>query len=223
MSPENQQKNDHEASIAGRIAAQLAQSIADNGQASFVVCGGSSPLGLFAALANGTYKNETTSIVDWSRVTITLVDDRLVPTDDDNSNQKLLHQHLWYGELAAARFVPLTLDGDAANITRPFDVMLLGMGPDGHFASLFPDMVDGPALSVDTPPIIIETDAKGSPKLPRISMNLAMILQSKMIMLLVKGAQKQEVLAAAETDRSLPVHALLTQRVTPIEIITKIA
>lgn len=216
------QENHHEASIAGQIVEQLAQSIAEHGKASFVVCGGSSPVGIFTALASGSYRNETTSVADWSRVTITLVDDRLVPADDDNSNQHLLRQHLLHGELAAARLVPLISGGDVANINRPFDVMLLGMGPDGHFASLFPDMVDDPALSVDSPPMIIETDAKGSPKLPRISMNLAMILQSKLIMLLVKGAEKQRVLAAAKSDRNLPVHALLTQNVTPINIITEI-
>ena len=99
-------------------------------------------------------------------------------------------------------------------------MMLLGMGVDGHFASLFPDMVNEAALQPDAPPIIVKTGPKGSPSLPRISMNLAMILHSKLLILLVNGPEKQAVLEAAQTDRQLPVHALLKQDVTPLKIST---
>jgi 6-phosphogluconolactonase/glucosamine-6-phosphate isomerase/deaminase len=69
-------------------------------------------------------------------------------------------------------------------------------------------------------PALLETGPEGSPKLPRISMNLAMILQSHLIILLVKGAEKQAVLKAAKTDQGLPVHALLAQTITPVHIAT---
>ncbi|RZO32575.1 MAG: 6-phosphogluconolactonase [SAR116 cluster bacterium] len=201
--------------VTDLIVRQLAQSLATNGQASLVVCGGSSPLGIFDALAAGEHEDE----VDWSKVTITLVDDRLVPADHEHSNQKLLHDHLLRGPVAAANFVPLETNNAAMDIRRPFDVMLLGMGVDGHFASLFPDMVDEASLKIDTPPMILETGPKGSPTLPRVTMNLAMILQSRLLILLVNGAEKQAVLQAAQTDTRLPVHALLKQDVTRLEIV----
>ena len=202
--------------VADQIARQLVQAIITNGEASLVVCGGSSPISIFAALTAGEHEE----IVDWSQVTITLVDDRLVPADHQHSNQKLLHDHLLLGAVSAATFIPLAIDNGVKNIARPFDVMLLGMGVDGHFASLFPDMVGKASLQVDAPPMILETRPKGSPSLPRVSMNLAMILQSKLLILLVNGSEKLAVLEAARTDPELPVHALLNQKVTPLEIIT---
>lgn len=203
-------------SIVTQITDALAAGIAARGTASFVVSGGSSPATIFAALAEGAYD----AVIDWSKVTITLVDDRQVPDDHADSNRKLIREQLLLGDVAAATFLPLTTDGPVADLHRPFDVMLLGMGPDGHFASLFPSMVDDAAMDVATPPAIIETGPQGNPIWPRISMNLAMILQSSLLILLVKGAVKQDVLAAAQTDRSLPIHHLISQTVTPVEIIT---
>ena len=202
--------------IVEQIARRLAHSIAADGHANLVVCGGSSPLSIFGALAAG--EHETT--VDWPRVTITLVDDRLVPAEHEHSNQKLLRDYLICGAVAAANFIPLTVDGPAGEMRRPFDVTLLGMGVDGHFASLFPDMMGEESLQAEKPPAIVQTGPKGSPSLPRVSMNLAMILQSKLVILLVNGSEKQAVLEAARTNPGLPVHALLKQDVTPLEIIT---
>ena len=202
--------------IANQIAHQLIESIITKGQASLVVCGGTSPVSIFTALTSSAHEG----IVDWSHVTITLVDDRLVPADHQHSNQKLVHDHLLCGAVAAATFIPLAIDNAAGDIRRPFDVMLLGMGVDGHFASLFPDMVGEVSLRADAPPMILETQAKGFPSLPRISMNLAMILQSKLLILLVNGIEKQATLKAARIDPRLPVHALLKQDKTPLKIIT---
>ena len=202
--------------ITDQIAHQLIDAIVTTGQASLVVCGGSSPVSIFTTLTAGAHEG----IIDWSHVTITLVDDRLVPADHQHSNQKLVHDHLLCGAVAKATFIPLAIDNAASNIRRPFDVMLLGMGIDGHFASLFPDMVGDASLQVDAPPMILETGPKGSPSLPRVSMNLAMILQSKLLILLVNGTGKQAALEAARTNSGLPVHALLKQDVTPLEIIT---
>jgi 6-phosphogluconolactonase/glucosamine-6-phosphate isomerase/deaminase len=67
--------------------------------------------------------------------------------------------------------------------------------------------------------MILETGPKGSPTLPRVTMNLAMILQSRLLILLVNGAEKQAVLQAAQSDTGLPVHALLKQDVTRLEIV----
>ena len=83
--------------ITDQIACQLAHAIATKGQASLVVCGGSSPISIFAALSAGAHE----AIVDWSHVTITLVDDRLVPADHQHSNQKLVYDYLLCGAAAA--------------------------------------------------------------------------------------------------------------------------
>ena len=196
------------------IADYLSQAIAERGSASLVVSGGSSPIPTFTTLAS--------TPIDWAQVTITLVDDRDVPADHADSNDLLVHTHLLQGYAAQAHYVSLARGSDAvANIARPFDVMLLGMGTDGHFASLFPDMIsDATAFDTDAAPAILRTGIKGSPAHPRISMNLAMILQSRHIMLLIQGDAKRAVLAEAQHDHNLPVSALLHQTITNIDIIT---
>ena len=104
--------------------------------------------------------------------------------------------------------------------------MLLGMGNDGHFASLFPEMLvqtqkspkNNLEFEVSAEPSIITTPALGNPKLPRISMNLSLILKSKRIILLANGKEKQAVLKSAEKDKMLPIYHLLKQTHVPIEI-----
>jgi len=202
-------------SAVNQITAALAAGIAERGSASFVVSGGSSPAPIFTALTNSKHD----AYVDWSKVTITLVDDRLVHENHDDSNCKLIRAQLLQGPVSAAKFLPLTIAGPVTEMDRPFDVMLLGMGQDGHFASLFPSMVDDAAMDVDTPPAIVQTEPQGSPLCRRISMNLPMILQSRLVLLLVKGPAKKAVLKAAQTDRSLPLHYLITQTVKSVCVV----
>ncbi|MDC0062799.1 6-phosphogluconolactonase [Candidatus Puniceispirillum sp.] len=202
-------------SVVNQIASALSIAIDERGTASFVVSGGSSPTSVFAALVAGEHHHD----IDWERVIITLVDDRQVADDHDDSNCKLIRSKLLQGPVGAAQFLPLTVEGAVSEIPRPFDVMLLGMGSDGHFASLFPSMVDDRAMDVSTPPAVIKTEPHGDPVWPRISMNLSMILQSRLILLLVKGSLKRETLAAAQIDRSLPVHHLITQNMKAVQIV----
>jgi 6-phosphogluconolactonase len=198
---------------ASKIADHLSLAIAERGAASLIVSGGSSPLAIFKAL--------TAMKIDWAKVTISLVDDRDLPADHTDSNELLLQTHLLKGEIASANFISLARDPDeVAMIARPFDVMLLGMGTDGHFASLFPDMVsDEAAFGLGAAPTILRTGIKGSPAHPRVTMNLAMILQSSHIYLLVNGAAKTAVFADAQHNHNLPIAALLQQKITNIEII----
>ena len=113
----------------------LKNSIDNNGRASFVVSGGSSPVKSFNDLSK--------SDLDWSKVSVTLVDDRVVSSEHSDSNEKLLKENLFINNASAAEFISLKSDSDEVmNINRPFDIMLLGMGEDGHFASLFPELVD---------------------------------------------------------------------------------
>ena len=200
--------------IAQAIAARLEKAIEGGGKASLVVCGGSSPLGVFDALSKIQ--------INWEAVHITLADDRLVEAANMHSNIKLVSEHLLIGHAAAAKFSALQdLDVGAE---MPFDVVLLGMGPDGHIASLFPDMLDhADAFSLRAPPQILTTDAKGNPLLPRITMNLAMLTNCQALLLLVKGAEKKALIEevrgeAVAAPQRYPVGMLLAQSKKTVQL-----
>jgi len=200
--------------VASQIATKLEQAISMRGRASFVVCGGSSPLDIYAALAEMP--------LDWASVTLTLADDRAVPKDHQDSNIRLIEQHLQTGYAAAAEFIPL--QDLAAEKLVPFDVVMLGMGPDGHIASLFPDMLDNAdALSLQAPPKILNMPAKGQPLLPRISMNLSYLTCCQDLLLVVKGPEKQALVQSvlqepASAPYRYPVSVLLAQKKKAVTI-----
>jgi 6-phosphogluconolactonase len=100
--------------------------------------------------------------------------------------------------------------------------MLLGMGEDGHFASLFPSLIktNPNYFDLSSIPEIIYTDALGSPCHKRISMNLSMILQSKKIFLLIPNEKKLDVYEEAKNNKKIPLYFLLNQTKTKITIIT---
>ncbi len=205
--------------IAQSIGKTLQSEVSEYGFASLVVCGGSSPIKIFE------YLNSIK--IDWQFVKIFQVDDRLVEPQSEFSNQKLLKTHLLKNNAHKAIFIPLSVDLIAKNLIPPkFSIMLLGMGKDGHFASLFPEMLlqtansSNPNLGfeVSAELSILTTPALGNPKLPRISMNLSLILNSKRIILLANGKEKQAVLKTAKKDKTLPIYHLLKQTYVPIEI-----
>lgn len=188
------------------ISDKLKLAIDKKGTATFVVSGGTSPLKLF----------EDLSKIDlpWNKVQITLVDDRLVNKNHIHSNQKLINDHLLKNKAKLANFIPLSEEIIKSKIiVTPFDVNLLGMGEDGHFASLFPDMIkDFNLFDLSADPNILTITSHGDPFLPRITMNLSLILNSEFIVLLVKGSIKQKIIDQAKNDNSLPIHYLLKSR-----------
>jgi 6-phosphogluconolactonase len=188
------------------ISDKLKLAIDKKGTATFVVSGGTSPLKLF----------EDLSKIDlpWNKVQITLVDDRLVNKNHIHSNQKLINDHLLKNKAKLANFIPLSEKIIKSKIIiTPFDVNLLGMGEDGHFASLFPDMInDFNLFDLSADPNILTITSHGDPFLPRITMNLSLILNSEFIVLLVKGSIKQKIIDQAKNDNSLPIHYLLKSR-----------
>jgi 6-phosphogluconolactonase len=190
------------------ISDRLKLAIDTKGTATFVVSGGSSPLKLFEDLSK--------TDLPWNKVHITLVDDRLVDKNHINSNQKLITDHLLKNKAKLANFIPLSEEIIKSKIiVTPFDVNLLGMGEDGHFASLFPDMIeDFNSFDLNADPNVFSITSHGDPFLPRITMNLSLILKSEFIVLLVKGAIKQKIIDQAKNDNSLPIHYLLKSRVS---------
>tara|TARA_B100000780_G_scaffold275605_1_gene242547 strand:- start:7 stop:627 length:621 start_codon:yes stop_codon:yes gene_type:complete len=198
---------------AKSIYEALKNSIDNNGSASFVVSGGSSPVKIFNDLSK--------SDLDWSKVSITLVDDRVVSSEHPDSNERLLKENLFINNASVAKFISLKSDSEEVmNINRPFDIMLLGMGEDGHFASLFPELVDNSNyFDLSANPEIIFTEPMGNPCHKRVSMNLSMIMKSKKIILLVSSSAKLILVDQALENKYLPIHFLLNQQTKDIEII----
>jgi 6-phosphogluconolactonase len=211
--------------LSGELAANLKGAIAARGLASLVVSGGKSPVKLFELLRAES--------LDWSRVCVALVDERWVDPSDPDSNEKLVRDVLLKEAAAAARFIGLknaapTPDLGAvsawetfARVPRPFDAIVLGMGDDGHTASLFPR---SPNLSSAlNPAAVAGCVGMWSPVAPhpRLSLNLSALLDSRRIALLLTGAQKWKVYCAASGDgpaEEMPIRTVLRQRHTPVEV-----
>jgi 6-phosphogluconolactonase len=211
--------------LAAQIAASLAAAVAARGLASLVVSGGKSPIRLFELLREEK--------LDWSRVCIALADERWVDTNDPDSNEKLVRDHLLRGPAAAARFHGLkngapTPDMGAvsawetfARVPRPFDAVVLGMGDDGHTASLFPGSPNLPrALNAAAVAGCVGMWAPVAPQ-ARLSLNLSALLDSRRVVLLLSGAGKWRTFLAASAPgpiEDMPVRAVLRQARTPLQV-----
>ena len=200
--------------ISQTIFNELEKDRCNNTQSSFIVSGGSSPVKIFRDLSAMQTK--------WSDINISLVDDRVVDINHDDSNEKLVNDLLIKDKAKDANFISICKQyKDLLNLKRPFGVMLLGMGEDGHFASLFPRLIEtNPEyFDLESDAEIFFTEPMGNPCHKRVSMNLSMILESKNIYLLVSSEKKLKVLNQAKSDQSLPLYYLLNQDKANIEII----
>lgn len=209
---------------AERIASALRRRLAAGGEAVLVCSGGSTPGRCYDALSAAR--------LDWSRVRVTLSDERWVPADDEKSNERLVRERLLRDEAREAEFVPLyrqglspeqgcdALTADAGRLPRPFACSLLGMGEDGHFASLFPDsdaLAAGLDPAGDSLCLPVVTAAS---ELPRVTLTLAPLAESEEIVLLIFGEKKWAVYERArDGDGSLPVAALLASAATPVRVV----
>lgn len=192
----------------------LDQSVKSKGFASFIVSGGSSPVAIFQEMSQMN--------ADWSNIDVSLVDDRVVDPTHTDSNEKLVNDLLITNNASNANFISICNDTESLKgLNRPYTVMLLGMGEDGHFASLFPSLIKSNKeyFNLFAEPDIFFTEPMGSPCHSRVSMNLNMILQSENIFLLVSSKKKYDILKQAEYDKSLPLYYLLNQNKKKINII----
>ncbi|OWY40982.1 6-phosphogluconolactonase [Xenophilus sp. AP218F] len=201
------------AALARAVADRLSAAIASRGAAVLAVSGGKSPIPFFHQLAGAD--------LDWSRVAVTLVDERFVPADHADSNAALVRAHLLTGRAAAARFLRLAraVDDIAAEVAadcaqyQPADVAILGMGEDGHTASLFPGTAELAAgLDPANPQPYLAVTPLTAPH-QRISLSYAALLQSGLLILSIQGESKRKVLerAAARIDDALPISHFLAQ------------
>ncbi len=212
------------AAASDLIAGALRSALEKSDETSLVVSGGITPQECFLNLSRQS--------LEWSRVTIVPSDERWVEPHNVSSNEHLVRTRLMLGPATAARLLSFYLEELAAEeapeeissqlhrLARPFACSLLGMGEDGHFASLFPDF-EGleEALDPENNKQCVVVKTAGSPYL-RISLTLSALLDSNMIVLLFFGDAKRRVFeAAAAGDSTYPVTALLSQEKVPVKII----
>ncbi len=216
------------AAIAAHIADALRAAIAARGQASLAVSGGKSPIPMLEALRD--------QALDWSQVTVVLVDERVVPRDHEASNTALVARHLLQGKAAAARFLPFfgelasafnaeVLDAlvkgaeeRVSALPWPLDVAVLGMGEDAHTASLFP-AAPGYARAIATDARLAWVVPDTAPH-ARLTFSLNALLQARELILSIAGESKLAVYrrAAEKADPALPISLVLNQAHTPISV-----
>jgi 6-phosphogluconolactonase len=211
--------------LADKVAASLSAAITSKGTAVIAVSGGSTPKAFFQELSIRD--------IDWAKVTITLVDERFVPADNPRSNHLLVAGNLLQNKAKAATFQPLyqaaasvedaaKLSTSAtASIGNPFDVVILGMGGDGHTASFFPGGNNlAVALDPKTPRGVITMDAEGAGE-PRLTFTFSSLQDAALLVLHIEGESKKDVLAKAEgagDEADMPIRAILRRAASPLDI-----
>lgn len=212
-----------EASLAAaeRIAELLSMRLENNDEASVVVSGGTSPRQCLTALAD--------SKLDWQRVQVALSDERWVSPEHDDSNERLVRETLLVGKASAASLLSIYADGVSPEErcdelqdplpVLPFACSLIGVGTDGHFASLFPDASNlDLAMDVECGRLYVPVDTAASPH-RRISMTLAGISRSDEVALLFFGEEKLSVYKAAKaSSNGYPLARLLRQKRAPVRL-----
>jgi 6-phosphogluconolactonase len=194
------------------IAAQLAAGVAQRGLASLVGTGGRSP--------GPVYDRLVSAGLDWAKVTVTLSDERCVAADHPDANARILRQRLLVGAAAAARFLPLWPAPDPADLAalQPFDAVMLGMGEDGHIASLIPGDPGLEDALTTAEPLREVPAGLGEPPLPRITLTLSALIASRALFLLLAGETKRGVIERALAGEDLPVGRLIAQSKAPVRI-----
>lgn len=200
--------------LAEAVAEALRADLAERERALMVVSGGSTPLPFFRALA--------AMDLPWARIQVTLADERWVAEEAADSNARLVREHLLQGAAAEARFVSLTSGAETpeqgveevtarlADLAWPASVVVLGMGGDGHTASLFPDSRElGLALTTEAPLVAVRTPSQPQ---ARITLSAERLHRARRHFLHITGGDKRDVLARAlsgDDARELPIRAFL--------------
>lgn len=211
--------------LANQLAGIIVDAVAMRGSASLALAGGSTPFPIYRRLA--------AMELPWSRVSLIPTDERWVQAEHPASNLRAMRE-----AFAAARGVrllsltPAEPNNSATaafalnaliELANPFDAVLLGMGGDGHFASLFPGAAElNAGLHGDAAALVVHP-SKLPPEAPfaRISLSLQRLFSTRRLLLAVTGQSKRAVLDSAQSNddpQALPICALLHQQRLPLEI-----
>lgn len=213
---------------AERLAGALRAGLAEGGRAAFAGAGGSTPEPIYCRLAGAA--------LDWSKVAVTLVDERYVPESDPASNAALIKRSLLIGSAGSATFVPLysaqvTVDRAGSVASQALaaeaprmDAVLLGMGEDGHICSMFPE---NPTLKTLLTPSLkpaiygVPEGRDGmAPPQERLSMNLPWLIGARRVVLALTGKQKRAVFEReAEGDPITQPIAALIAHGAPLDVL----
>lgn len=211
-----------------RLIAGLSAAVTETGKAIFAGSGGSTP--------SPVYRRMAAANLDWSKIVVTLIDERYVPETSPDSNATLIKQTLMTGPAAAARFLPLyhsevTVDRAAAIASKALaaegdrlDAVLLGMGEDGHICSMFPESPTlKTLLTPDLKPAVLGVPHGRdgmAPSLERLSINLPWLMTARTVVLALTGAKKREVFEreAAGDPKTQPIAALIAAGV-PLQVV----
>ncbi|MER2492961.1 6-phosphogluconolactonase [Catenovulum sediminis] len=216
--------NDLNENFAERVAGLLSAAIEKNGRASLVVSGGRTPLPFFQKLSQAD--------IAWNKVAITLADERWVDKNHEASNTALVLNNLIQNKAADATFVELKTSEESAfgaepsveanlqKLSFPIDVLILGMGEDGHTASLFPcsEQIQQGLTSEEVCIAVQPTTAPHE----RMSLTLKSLLNSQQIFVHLVGESKKAVLdkaLAGEQVSEMPIRAIVKQNNTPVEVV----
>lgn len=203
--------------LAGSVAEFLDARLQAAPRASLVVSGGSTPLPFFRALSARD--------LDWHRVDVLLADERWVPEDSPESNARLVRENLLQGNASWARFLSLRQPGatpaealeavkdELAGLGLPLDVLILGMGNDGHTASLFPDAPElAEAMNPGCPEIVAAMAPPSQPR-KRITLTWPPLRDARFTALHIKGEDKlntlKRAIAEPENVLEMPIRAFL--------------
>jgi len=202
-------------SLAGKVAELLEQAVQEKGSASIAVSGGSTPKGFFTKLSQCD--------LPWKNITVTLADERWVNVESDSSNTRLVHENLLQGKAKAATFFHIkqgeTLNEQTLNTLNlaadkgllPLDVLILGMGEDGHTASLFPCSDEIEQALAENSSSLLKVTPKTAPH-DRITFSFACLQQSQHTILHICGEGKKVVLDKAIAGHDvfeMPIRAFL--------------
>lgn len=210
--------------LSFNITILLQQGLDERGAGSMLLSGGSTPGPLYEKLSETEF--------DWNKIWFAPTDERWVAPDHQDSNERLIRKSLIKNKASGANFVGLKSPGDdpragmqhteqkLLEMPMPFDVTLLGMGEDGHFASLFPNLADTQvAMDMNNKYLCYPVRREGDEH-DRMTITYRAILNSKMIILFFYGDNKLQVFkeASREVNNELPISHLLNQSEVPVTI-----